>query len=133
MTSRTASCSCGQLSITCEGAPTRVSICHCLKCQRRTGSVYAVQARFPRDRVRVEGRSSNWSRTGESGGTARFHFCPDCGATLYWEPDTMPDLVLVAVGAFADPGFPPPGVSVYEKRQHPWVSALERLPVEHWA
>lgn len=132
MDTRVASCSCGQLRIACDGAPTRVSICHCLDCQRRTGSVYAVQARFPRDRVRVEGRSENWSRTGESGGIARFHFCPVCGATVYWEPDTMPDLVLVAVGAFADPGFPVPSVAVYEARRHPWTFAAGDLPLEHY-
>jgi hypothetical protein len=27
----------------------------------------------------------------------------------------------VAVGAFADPHFPPPRVSVYDSRRHPWV------------
>jgi hypothetical protein len=31
------------------------------------------------------------------------------------------------VGAFADPGFPPPRVSVYEKRRHPWVGLPEGM------
>jgi hypothetical protein len=132
MTNRTASCSCGQLRLTCEGEPARVSICHCLECQKRTGSVFAAQARFPRDRVTAEGRSAQWSRRGDEGGSATFHFCPDCGATVYWEPETMPDLVLVAVGAFADPNFPPPHVSVYEGRQHAWTLALGALPMEHY-
>jgi hypothetical protein len=37
---RTAACNCGQLCITCEGEPVRVSMCHCLECQRRTGAVF---------------------------------------------------------------------------------------------
>jgi hypothetical protein len=41
-----------------------------------------------------------------------------------------PGLVAVAVGAFADPGFPPPTVSVYEARRHPWVVVPEDL--EHF-
>lgn len=130
MTSRTASCSCGQLRVTCEGEPVRVSICHCLECQKRTGSVFATQARFPRDHVTVEGYSSEWTRRGDSGGTATFRFCPVCGSTVYWEADGIPGFVTVAVGAFADPSFPPPHVSVYEERQHPWALALGELPLE---
>lgn len=132
MTTRTATCSCRQLRVTCEGEPLRVSICHCLECQKRTGSVFAVQARFPRDRVAFEGKSSQWSRAGDSGGRATFHFCPVCSSIVWWQPDAMPDIVLVAVGTFADPGFPPPTVSVYEGRQHPWTTAINQLPLEHW-
>lgn len=129
MTHRKATCSCGQLSLACEGEPVRISICHCLACQQRTGSVFGAQARFPRNQVVVAGRSSRFERVGDSGGRVTFHFCPDCGATVYWEPDGLPDFVMVAVGAFADPGFPPPTVSVYEARRHTW--ALPDLPLEH--
>ena len=41
-----------------------------------------------------------------------FHFCPECGSTLFWEPERMPPLIGVAVGAFADPSFPQPEQSV---------------------
>ena len=128
MTSRVASCSCGQLRVTCEGEPVRVSICHCLECQKRTGSVFATQARFPREAVTIEGRASQWTRRGDSGGTATFNFCPACGSTVYWE---IPGFAAVAVGNFADPNFPPPNFSVYEERQHPWALAAGQLPMEH--
>ena len=39
MTTRRAACSCGQLHLTIEGEPSRISMCHCLECQRRTGAV----------------------------------------------------------------------------------------------
>lgn len=131
MTGRVASCSCGQLRLTCEGEPVRISICHCLECQRRTGSVFATQARFPREQVTIEGRSGQWTRRGDSGGAATFRFCPACGSTVYWEPAEIPDFMVVAVGMFADPSFPPPRVSVYEERQHPWSLAAAALPMEH--
>lgn len=129
MTARIASCRCGQLRIACEGEPVRVSICHCLECQKRTGSVFAVQARFPRECVTIEGRATHWSRRGDSGDSAAFSSCPVCSATLFWEPASMPAFVSVAVGAFADPHFPPPHVSVYEERQHPWALAANALPL----
>mgnify|MGYP001246869167 CR=1 FL=1 len=130
MTTRRATCSCEALSVVTEGEPTRISMCHCLACQRRTGGTFAVQARFPVERVTIEGASTEYARVGDSGGTARFHFCPICGATVYYRIDGMPDVVAVPVGAFADPSFPPPKVSVYEARRHAWTG----IPVdaEHW-
>lgn len=121
MNHRLASCSCGQLKAEVDGDPVRISICHCLNCQRRTGGPFAEQARFPRASVRVTGSSTLFALTGDGGTTARFHFCPTCGATVYYEMDAMPDFLAIPVGAFADPGFPAPGVSVYENRKHSWV------------
>lgn len=125
MTTRRAACSCGQLTVTTEGEPIRVSMCHCLACQRRTGSTYGVQARFPRDKVAATGRSTAYVRVGDEGGRATFHFCPECGATVYYQIDDMPYFVAIPVGAFADPGFPAPRVSVYEARRHAWVGIPE--------
>lgn len=121
MMTRTASCSCGQLTAEVSGEPVRNSICHCLACQRRTGSVFGQQARFARQNVAVSGVSTVYARTGDSGGCARFHFCPTCGATVYYELDGLEEFVGIPVGAFADPDFPSPRVSVYEERMHPWV------------
>lgn len=132
MTTRIASCSCGQLCLTCEGEPLRVSMCHCLECQKRTGSVFATQARFPRDHVSITGHTTTWTRQGDSGGTATFHFCPTCGSTVYWEMDWAPDSLAIAVGAFADPTFPPPNVMVYESRMHPWALSAEGVAMERW-
>jgi hypothetical protein len=100
----------------------RIAICHCIDCQRRTGSVFGATARFPRAQVtKIEGRSTTFNRVADSGNGITFHFCPDCGTTVYWEPARFPDTIAVAVGTFADPDFPAPGHSVYERRRHPWV------------
>jgi hypothetical protein len=129
MTARHAECSCGQLRVTTAAEPLRVSICHCFACQRRTGSVFGAQARFPRDALHVEGRSTAYVRTADSGNRVTFHFCPECGATVYYTLDALPGHVGVPVGAFADPHFPAPAVSIYEARRHAWVSLPEG--VEH--
>lgn len=122
---RVASCSCGQLTARVAGEPVRVSICHCLACQRRTGSPFSHQARFPRENVTAIGISSQYVQAGDDGPGARFHFCPGCSATVYFEPLGLPDFVSIPVGVFADPGFPPPSVSVYESRKHGWVVVPE--------
>lgn len=121
MPTRIASCSCGQLTAHVTGEPVRISICHCLACQRRTGGPFSEQARFPRANVTVAGSSTRYVRRGHEGTCATFHFCPQCGVTVYYEADPFPDYVTIPVGVFADPAFPAPTVSVYESRMHSWV------------
>ena len=124
MASRDASCSCGQLRLEATGDPLQISMCHCLACQRRTGSAFGIQARFTSDRVSIVGRSTDYVRTSDEDDRSAhtFHFCPDCGATVFYTNPESPDVVAVPVGAFADPTFPPPTVSVYESRRHPWLA-----------
>lgn len=121
MGSRTASCCCGQLRIEVQGEPLGVGVCHCLACQARTGSVFAALARFAAP-YEVFGAATEYLRVGDQGARFRFRFCPVCGTNLYHtEEGGDPSSVSVAVGAFADPGFPPPRVSVYDCRRHAWV------------
>jgi hypothetical protein len=123
MTTRHASCSCGRLRISCDGEPVRISVCHCLACQRRTGSPFGFSAHYPRERIAgIEGKSTIWVRVGDSGKEIKFHFCPACGTTVYWEPGAHPERITIAVGAFADPAHPPPRHSVYETYKHAWVN-----------
>jgi hypothetical protein len=130
MTTRTASCSCGQLTATTSAEPVRISVCHCLACQRRTGSVFGAQARFPTHSVALAGASSTFVRVGDEGGRCTFHFCPTCGATVYYINDGLEDSIGIPIGAFADPSFPAPKVSVYEQRRHAWVAMPEGI--EHF-
>ncbi len=67
---------------------------------------------------------------GTVGLRAFFHFCPVCGATVYYLIEDIPDVVAVPVGAFADPTFPAPRVSVYESRRHSWTGLPQ--DVEHF-
>ena len=127
MRTRRAACSCGQLSLVAEGEPVRISMCHCLACQRRTGSAFGVQARFEEERVRIEGRANEYVRISDEGEERVFSFCPECGATVFYKVASAPGLIAVPVGAFADPGFPAPRVSVWESRRHPWVEVPETI------
>lgn len=108
--------------VECVGDPVRASICHCLACQQRTGSAFGIQARFASDRLTFSGNAQTWERVGDSGGRATFRFCPTCGSTVYWTIDKVPGFTMIAVGAFADPTFVAPSVSVYSERRHAWTT-----------
>lgn len=129
-TIRTATCRCGQLKAECEGEPVRVSVCHCLACQKRSGSAFSTQARWPEDQVKVTGEAKTWERVADSGHRATYRFCPNCGSTVAFVIEGWPGLVAVPLGAFADPDFPKPRFSVYEHRKHDWVAILGDA-VEH--
>ena len=122
MPQRVATCSCRQLMLRITEEPLRVSICHCHACQRRTGSAFGVQARFREGSVVIRGNATQYVRTGDSGQSATFHFCPICGATLYYRLDSVEGVIGVPVGAFASAEFPPPTISVFEECMYPWVS-----------
>jgi hypothetical protein len=129
VTTRTASCRCGQLSATVTGEPVRVSVCHCLNCKKRSGSAFAVQARWPREQVTVEGASKPFVMVADSGNRGIFHFCPECGSDVYYEidgkfDDKFNDLVAIPLGTFDDPYFARPGFSVWEERKHEWVEIV---------
>jgi len=102
MTTRYAACSCEQLRLVVEGDPVRVSICHCLACQRRTGSVFGVQARFDVEQVRTEGRYSEYLRVSDNCEARIFHFCPECGSTVFYRIPSAAELIAVPVGAVAE-------------------------------
>lgn len=118
---RQAACSCGELSIACEGEPVRVSVCHCLACQRRTGSAFGAQARFAREQVSgLDGPARTFTRIGDAGSRVTHRFCAQCGSTVWWEIDALPGFVAVALGALADPSLAPT-ISIYEERRFAWV------------
>jgi len=129
---REASCSCGQLRAIVDGPVKRVSVCHCLACQRRTGAPFGQQARFDAEAVEVHGRASEYVRHADEDGEARvYRFCPDCGSTVFYTFERSPELVAIPVGAFADPGFPPPTRSVYGSRKHDWVALPATIRASH--
>ncbi len=123
MVTRQAACHCGQLRVEATGEPLAVQICNCLDCQRRTGSAFGLQAGFEKEQVQITGRFSDFSRISDEADRKEhvFHFCPDCGTQVFYTEPDEPDLVVVSAGCFADPSFPAPTMSGYDRRRHPWV------------
>ena len=140
MTTRKSSCNCGQLTLTYDGPdPDRISLCQCYECQRRTGTVLSAQTRLPVEHVTIEGQSTTWTFPSDSGkpatfrscdsGGATYHFCPDCGSTVYWDISAAPDVLGVAVGGFTDPTFAPPMISGFEAYGAAWAMNASDLPM----
>lgn len=116
-----AQCACGALRLKFREPPQLTALCHCFACQRRTGAPFSANAFYAIDGVEISGPSTEFTRTAGSGRQVRMHFCPTCGSTVYWKAEASPLWIGVAIGAFADPAFTPPTLSVFEHSIHSWV------------
>jgi hypothetical protein len=116
-----ARCRCGALTLTLPEPSRLVVACHCVDCQRRTGAPFGVGAFYSVDAVTISGPSKEFTRDAESGGKVHSYFCPNCGSTVYWKAENLPSVIGVAIGALADPEYPAPVRSVFERSKHSWV------------
>lgn len=116
-----AQCRCGALKLNLKEPPKLNVACHCLSCQRRTGSLFGIGAFYAVDTVEISGAATEFVQIGDSGRKVRSYFCPTCGSTVYWKPDALPSMIGVAVGTLAAPDFPAPVLSIFEQSKHHWV------------
>jgi hypothetical protein len=126
-----AQCQCGQLWAELPGPTPAVIACHCIDCQRRSGSPFGVLAYYPADQVAMLGEARRFERPTAGGGVFDSFFCPDCGSTVFARTGKHPTMIGVAVGAIADPAFPAPVRSVWERSRHHWVTIpgeVQHLP-----
>jgi hypothetical protein len=128
---RTAECACGRLQVTVENEPLAVVTCHCDFCQKRTGSAFQVSAVFSDDgTIAITGESKIYNGLQINGvGTANgddvsYYFCPTCGSTVLWIFEGRP-IMVIAVGNFADPEFPPPTAELHSPFRHHWLEPVE--------
>jgi hypothetical protein len=135
---RIGQCHCGLLRVITEGEPSRIYLCHCQSCQRRTGTAFHYGATFLKERVRLDGQRRVFERVAHTGYRIRFHFCPNCGSTVYWEGDRNSKVCGVAVGAFEVGVFSPPSDSIFEEAMHDWLDLppgmehhLQNRPGQH--
>lgn len=130
---RTALCACGQASITVNSDPTMHGVCHCTNCKRRTGSAFGISSYFARSSV-VErsGQTTDYAfHHASQNHDQERHFCSKCGTTLFWYVSTLPELIGIAAGCFADGGLPDPSFSVTHAKKESWVGLPETWKVHH--
>jgi len=122
-----AQCQCGQLSAAISGTTDQIVACHCIDCQRRSGSPFGVVAYYVAEQITITGTSSEFTRTTEVGNLFTTGFCPQCGATVWCRGEAKPGVIGIPVGSIADADFPPPVRSVWEQSMHGWVALPANL------
>ena len=126
-----ASCQCGQLWVEVPGPSPAVVVCHCLACQKRSGSPFGEAAYYPHDAVTITGVSQRFARPTDTGGTFEQFFCPECGTTVTMRGTKNPDLTGIPIGLFDEPHTMQPIRSVWEEHRHGWIeisTAVQHFP-----
>ena len=127
MKKRTASCCCGDLSITVVGEPERVILCHCDYCQKRTGNVCQVSCWYFGHQIESRTGDPSIFNEGPNNQGLDYAFCPRCGSTVYWEFTAFrafldEPVFGIAVGCFFDRDFPEPDLEIWSSTRHPWIA-----------
>jgi hypothetical protein len=134
MTTHTAQCHCGQLTMACEGEPDGPFMCHCKLCQRRTGTAFHLGVWYADDKALMSGEHKVYSRTGDQGMEVNFYFCPECGSNICLRMPALEGRVAVSTGCFSDSDIPAPELIYYCESKMKWVlnpenvTAFEKTP-----
>lgn len=124
-----AKCQCDQLSaLVADDAAAMTVLCHCLDCQRRSGSPFGTIAYFAANAVTITGEAREFTRPTDEGNSFTGGFCPSCGSTLYAQASKYPALIGITLGTLADAQFPAPARSVFEQSRHHWVTVPDTMP-----
>ena len=135
-------CACEASQAVVQGAPEAVASCFCVLCQKRTGSAFGWQARWPRGAVKLS--SQVGMRTyvrAEKSGNLVSHFCTACGSTLAWELPSQPESLVLALGCFATPNAEPVSPdaqaslkqTIIASQGLPWDLAVISKTDGHWS
>ena len=98
---------CGTVRWTLAEPPVGAGICHCERCQRRTGTASSYSALALKANFEVtDGEEAIGSYVPDEGWHK--HFCGDCGSALFTLNPEMADVIGLRMGSFDDdPGVRP--------------------------
>jgi hypothetical protein len=116
------SCSCGAVKYRLRSAPMFVHCCHCLDCQRQTGSAFAINALIETDRIEIlAGAPEPISMPTDSGRPHDVYRCPTCRVAVWSDYGRRPALRFVRVATLDDPHAIEPDVHIFTRSKVPWV------------
>ncbi len=122
-------CACGAIRFRFDrGASPSAHHCHCLDCQRATGSAFATFCIVPAPAFELEGTPAVWRVSGESGGGVERSFCATCGSQLFSQVEVMPGAFFVKTGALDDASWVEPASSFWSSSAQPWCPANPDIP-----
>jgi hypothetical protein len=125
---REGGCSCGAVRYRLASDPLFVHCCHCLNCQRQTGSAFVINALIEADRVEVlAGEPRVVDAPRDDGSMQRIHRCPDCQVAVY-SVYTYPEVLFVRAGTLDEPSSIAPDVHIYTRSKLPWVTLPDGVP-----
>jgi hypothetical protein len=125
---REGGCSCGEVRYRLTSDPLFVHCCHCLNCQRQTGSAFVINLLIEAHRVELlAGEPHAVDVPRDDGSTQRIYRCPTCEIAVFSEYG-RPEVRFVRGGTLDDPSSVEPDVHIYTRSKLPWVVLPRSVP-----
>ena len=125
---REGGCSCGAVRYRLTSEPLIVHCCHCLNCQRQTGSAFVVNLLIEADRVELlAGEPQRVDVPRDDGSAQPIFRCPDCQVAVFSEYG-RPEVRFVRAGTLDDPSSIEPDVHIYTRSKVGWVTLPDSAP-----
>ncbi len=125
---REGGCSCGAVRYRLASEPMFVHCCHCLNCQRQTGSAFVINLLIESDRVELtSGDPHAVEVSRDDGSTQRIFRCPSCQVAVFSEYG-RPEVKFVRAGTLDDPSRIAPDVHIFTKSKVGWVTLPDSVP-----
>ncbi len=121
-------CACGAVRYRLTSEPMFVHCCHCLNCQRQTGSAFVINALIESDRVELlAGEPVAVDAPRDDGSAQRVFRCPTCQVAVYSEYGRT-EVKFVRAGTLDQPSSVSPDVHIFTRSKLPWVTLPEAVP-----
>jgi hypothetical protein len=125
---REGGCACGAVRYRLASEPMFVHCCHCLNCQRQTGSAFVVNLLIEANRVEVlSGAPQAVDVPRDDGSAQRVHRCPGCQVALF-STYGRPTVLFVRGGTLDDPRDVTPDVHIFTRSKVTWVAIPDGTP-----
>ena len=121
-------CSCGAVRYRLLSEPLFTHCCHCLSCQRQTGSAFVINLLIETDRVElIAGDPEAVDVPRDDGSSQRVFRCPTCQVAVYSQYG-RPEVRFVRGGTLDEPSQARPDVHIFTRSKLPWVTLPESVP-----
>jgi hypothetical protein len=125
---REGGCACGEVRYRLAAEPLIVHCCHCLNCQRQTGSAFVVNLMIEADRVELlSGRPEEVPVPRDDGSEQVIRRCPTCQVAVF-SIYSRPELLFVRAGTLDEPTGVTPDVHIFTRSKVDWVQLPEATP-----
>lgn len=124
----TGSCLCGKVSYTITGQPIRMAQCHCIDCQKVSGTGHISQVFIWNDQIDITGEVKSYACTADSGNTVTRLFCPSCGSRMFATNSSREHMIGVSAGTMDNHAWFKPDAVLYTKDQPVWDITTDDAP-----
>lgn len=121
-------CHCGKVRYTSQNEPIGTVVCHCVACQKFSGSAFGAIVILPKDGFVIDGPLKKYETTNLAGVPKNKYFCEYCGVIVYGTKDEYPDIVALHAGSMDDPSWLKPEKHIFTRRKMPWDVIGDDLP-----